>query len=59
MALNYKTHVDTVLAYRKKYLDSVGLEEVNSKFLELSRENTIDWAKIKQKIAEDKKAETQ
>ena len=59
LALANKTHVDTVLAYRKKYLDSVGLEEVNSKFLELSRENTIDWAKIKQKIAEDKKMETQ
>ena len=59
LALANKTHVDTVLAYRKKYLDSVGLEEVNSKFLELSRENTIDWAKIKQKIAEDMKMETQ
>lgn len=58
LALTHKTHVDTVLAYRKKYLDSVKLEEVNSKFLELSRENTIDWDKIKAKIAEDKKKET-
>ena len=59
LALNFKTHIDTVLAYRKKYLESVGLEEVNSKFIELSRDNTIDWTKIKAKIAEDKKLETQ
>jgi len=59
LALNFKTHIDTVLAYRQKYLESVGLEEVNSKFIELSRDNTVDWAKIKAKIAEDKKLETQ
>ena len=59
LALNFKTHIDTFLGYRQKYLASVGLEEVNSKFIELSRDNTIDWAKIKAKIAEDKKLETQ
>ena len=59
LALNFKTHIDTVLGYRQKYLESVGLEEVNSKFIELSRDNTIDWDKIKAKIAEDKKLETQ
>ena len=57
LALTYGTHVDTVLAYRAKYLEKVGLQEVNSKFIELSRENTVDWAKIKAKIAEDKKLE--
>ena len=31
--------------------------EVNSRFLELSKDVTIDWEKIKQKIAEDKKLE--
>ena len=57
LALTYGTHVDTVLAYRTKYLEKVGLQEVNSKFVELSRETTVDWAKIKAKIAEDKKLE--
>jgi intraflagellar transport protein 80 len=38
LALTHKTHIDTVLAYRKKYLDSAGLEETNSKFIELSKE---------------------
>ena len=58
LALTYKTHVDTVLAYREKYLKSVGLEETNSKFMELGKENTVDWDKIKQKIKEDKQAES-
>ena len=59
LAVSNKVHVDTVLAYRKKYLESVGLEEVNSKFIEYSRDTVIDWDKIKAKIAEDKKLETQ
>ncbi|MCQ2816755.1 MAG: hypothetical protein MJ252_05755 [archaeon] len=58
IALQNKVHIDTVLAYRKKYLDSVGLEEVNSKFLELAKDYDIDWEKIKANIAKDKKAET-
>ena len=43
--------------YRGKYLKNAGLNEVNSRFLELSKDVTIDWDKIKQKIAEDKKME--
>ena len=57
LAVDYGTHVDTVLAYREKYLKNAGLTEVNSRFIELSKDVTIDWDKIKQKIAEDKKLE--
>ena len=57
LAVDNGTHVDTVLAYREKYLKNAGLTEVNSKFLELSKDVTIDWDKIKEKIAEDKKLE--
>ena len=57
LAVDNGTHVDTVLAYREKYLKNAGLNEVNSRFLELSKDVTIDWDKIKQKIAEDKKME--
>ena len=32
-------------------MESVGLQEVNSKFIELSRDTNIDWTKIKEKIA--------
>ena len=57
LAVDNGTHVDTVLAYREKYLKNAGLTEVNSRFLELSKDVTIDWDKIKAKIAEDKKLE--
>ena len=57
LAVDNGTHVDTVLAYREKYLKNAGLTEVNSRFIELSKDVTIDWDKIKQKIAEDKKME--
>ena len=32
LALNFKLHIDTVLGYRKKYLESIGKEESNKKF---------------------------
>lgn len=34
LALKHKVHVDTVLAYRQKYLQSFEREEVNQKFLQ-------------------------
>lgn len=38
IALNNKTHVDTVVAYRRKYLESASLDETNSKFIEYMKE---------------------
>jgi len=58
LALTHKQHIDTVLAYRQKYLSSVSLEETNSKFMELAKEIVIDWEKIKSKIKEDKRLES-
>ena len=57
LAQQYKTHIDTVLAYREKYLKGVGLEETNSRFNELAKAHEIDWAKIKKKIQDDKQME--
>ena len=34
LALKHKVHIDTVLAYRQKYLQSFQREEVNQKFLQ-------------------------
>jgi intraflagellar transport protein 80 len=34
LALKHKVHVETVLAYRQKYLQSFEREEVNQKFLQ-------------------------
>ncbi len=32
LAVKHKTHVDTVLAFRQKYLQDLGLEETAKKF---------------------------
>lgn len=57
LALQNKVHIDTVLAYRNKYLEGAGLEETNSKFIELGKEIKVDWTKIKAEIEKDKKVE--
>lgn len=38
LAISNKVHVDTVLYYRKKYLEGANLEETNAKFNELSKD---------------------
>lgn len=57
LAYQHKVHIDTVLAYRNKYLESSGLEETNSKFIELASQVKVDWNKIKAQIEEDKQKE--
>eukprot|EP01016_Furgasonia_blochmanni_P034705 TRINITY_DN3774_c0_g2_i1.p1 TRINITY_DN3774_c0_g2~~TRINITY_DN3774_c0_g2_i1.p1 ORF type:complete len:779 (-),score=217.27 TRINITY_DN3774_c0_g2_i1:42-2378(-) len=58
LAVNYKTHLDTVLAYRKRYLESLGQEETNKKFQKHFAEvGELDWEKIKAKIKQDKEKE--
>lgn len=37
LALQHKTHVDTVLAYRQRYMKQLGKEEKEQKFIELSQ----------------------
>ena len=41
LATTHKIHVDTVLFYRKKYLDGANLEETNAKFTELAKDVRI------------------
>ncbi len=36
LAVKYKTHVDTVLAYREHYLSSIGSKESLQNFVQLS-----------------------
>ena len=50
MAVKYKTHVDTVLAYRQKFLDTFGKQETNKRYLQYAEGLQIDWEKIKAKI---------
>ncbi|XP_066203774.1 intraflagellar transport protein 80 homolog isoform X3 [Saccopteryx leptura] len=50
LAVKYKTHVDTVLAYRQKFLETFGKQESNKRYLQYAEGLQIDWEKIKAKI---------
>lgn len=58
LAVRYKTHVDTVLAYRKKFLETFERQETNPNFLQYQLVTT-DWNVIKEKIQQEKNAELQ
>ena len=54
IALQNKTHVDTVIAYRARYLEQMGLEEDKAIFQQYAQSVDIDWETIKSKIRADK-----
>ncbi|KAG7264613.1 hypothetical protein CRUP_025075, partial [Coryphaenoides rupestris] len=49
LAVKHKTHVDTVLAYREKYLQRFGRKESNKRFLQYADGVEVDWEKIQAK----------
>lgn len=57
IAVENRTHVDTVVAYRQRYLAQQSLTETDEKFLQYSRDLEIDWTAIKEKIRADKDRE--
>jgi intraflagellar transport protein 80 len=58
IALNNKKHIDTVLGYRKKYLEKHGKEENLDKFKKyVDGGIEINWVAIKTKIKQEKEAE--
>jgi len=57
IAVENRTHVDTVVAYRQRYLAQQTLTETDEKFLQYSRDLEIDWTAIKEKIRADKDRE--
>ncbi|XP_067950088.1 intraflagellar transport protein 80 homolog isoform X1 [Watersipora subatra] len=50
LAVKHKTHVDTVLAYRQKYLKRFEREETSQRFLQYMEGVKIDWHTVQQKI---------
>lgn len=46
LAVKNRSHVDTVLGYRQKYLDEFGKTETNPKFLQYQGQVEIDWDAI-------------
>lgn len=59
IAVQNKTHVDTVIAYRKRFLEQYSKQETNEKFLQFARDIEVDWETVKTKIRADKEREAQ
>lgn len=57
LAVQYKTHIDTVLAYRQQHLEQMKREESNAKFKQFNGEVTVNWETVKQKITMEKENE--
>lgn len=57
--MQYKVHIDMVVAYRKRYLESVKKEETNKKFQKVTGEVEVNWETIKAKIKQEKEQEKQ
>merc|ERR1712118_464149 len=49
LALKHKSHVDTVLAYRAKYLELHKKEETDSRFKQLAGTGEWSWDQVKSK----------
>ncbi|OMJ95505.1 hypothetical protein SteCoe_1102 [Stentor coeruleus] len=58
IAFANKKHVDTVLGYRKRYLEKIQREESMDKFIKLMDGGIeVNWVAIKTKIKQEKEAE--
>lgn len=58
LATRFKAHVDTVLYYRRKYLEVFEKTESNPNFLQFQMVQ-VDWNMVREKIQQDKQAEAQ
>lgn len=54
LAIQHKTHVDTVLAYRQRHLEQMQHVENNEKFKQYSVEVPWDWETVRAKIKMEK-----
>merc|ERR1712139_244060 len=59
LAVQHKTHVDTVLAYRHQHLEQMRHIETNDKFKQYSQEVPWDWETVKAKVKMEKENERQ
>lgn len=57
IAINNKTHVDTVIAYRQRFLQQYGKEEDNDRFKQYAKDIDAQWETVKAKIRADKDRE--
>eukprot|EP01017_Pseudomicrothorax_dubius_P034798 TRINITY_DN4807_c0_g1_i5.p1 TRINITY_DN4807_c0_g1~~TRINITY_DN4807_c0_g1_i5.p1 ORF type:complete len:111 (-),score=38.48 TRINITY_DN4807_c0_g1_i5:74-406(-) len=58
LAIQQKVHLDTVLAYRKRFLENLGRQETNERFKkEFAQAGELNWTEIKAKIKAEKEKE--
>ncbi|KAJ3333732.1 Intraflagellar transport protein 80 [Blyttiomyces sp. JEL0837] len=57
IAVKNKTHIDTVLYFREKYLKKTNRKETIKQFVQQSQGVTLEWDKIKAKIAAEEEKE--
>lgn len=55
LAVRHKTHIDTVLYLRNKYLEKLEKDEINTKFINLRKTVEINEEKILERIEQEKK----
>eukprot|EP00055_Hartaetosiga_balthica_P013781 m.72258 g.72258 ORF g.72258 m.72258 type:complete len:131 (+) comp8375_c0_seq2:3-395(+) len=58
-AIQHKTHVDTVIGRRQRYLESIGQTESKDKFLSYAQSIEINWDDINAKIETELENEKQ
>ncbi|KFM73527.1 Intraflagellar transport protein 80-like protein, partial [Stegodyphus mimosarum] len=53
LAAKHGNHVDTVLAFRKKYLESLDVAEDKPNFLQFMKDVDLKWEVVNAKIEEE------
>eukprot|EP00741_Cyanophora_paradoxa_P010393 tig00020531_g10051.t1 len=53
LAVSHKTHVDTVLGHRQRWLRALRREETSKRFQQYAREVPVDWEAIEAKAAQE------
>jgi intraflagellar transport protein 80 len=59
IAVERRTHVDTVVAFRQRYLETVGRKETLDKFKQVAPTVQIDWPTLEEKIKQEHEKERQ
>ena len=57
--MEHKTHVDTVIAYRQRFLQQYNREETNESMKNYARDIEVEWETVKAKIQADKDKEAE
>jgi len=53
LALKHKVHLDTVMAYRQRFLDEFGKQETLPKFVAQQGSPQVEWETIVQREAQE------